>query len=68
MRLLAPLIAALIAFLALFPAAGSDTQPPTCWAFLGYVVPCGAGLAVGAAVLAAVLVAVAVSRSRRSSG
>lgn len=67
MRLLAPVVTGLVVFAALFPFAGSDTQPPTCWSVLGYVVPCGAGVAVGAGLAAAVLAAVVdLLRARRS--
>lgn len=38
--LLAALLVGLLVFILLFPASGTDTLPPHCWAFLLYPVPC----------------------------
>ena len=35
------------------PASGDDAIPPTCWAALGYEVPCGRMLCAGGALAAA---------------
>lgn len=53
------LLAGLAVLLLLFPGSGIDRQPPECYAMLGYVVPCGSGLAVAAAAAVAGLVGVA---------
>jgi hypothetical protein len=53
------LLAGLAVLLLLFPGSGIDRQPPECYAVLGYVVPCGGGLAVAAAATVAGLVGVA---------
>jgi hypothetical protein len=34
------LLAGLLVLLALFPAGGTDTQPPDCYSYLLYEVPC----------------------------
>ncbi len=34
------LLAGLLVLLILFPAGGANTQPPDCWAYLFYPVPC----------------------------
>ena len=57
-------IGALMAFVLLIPQGGADTDPPECWSYFGYVVPCGlgheqehgAGFAFTGAVVAASLV------------
>ncbi len=38
--LLVAFLAGLLVFLGLLPAGGADTQPPECWAYLFYSVPC----------------------------
>ena len=56
--------AALIGFVLLIPQGGADTDPPECWSYFGYVVPCGfgpeqehgTGFAFAGAVVAAILV------------
>lgn len=45
----------------LLPVRGVDTNPPRCYAALGYSVPCGPGWAFGAAVIAGLLAAWATS-------
>lgn len=57
-------VAALMGFVLLIPQGGADTDPPECWSYFGYVVPCGfgpeqehgAGFAFAGAVVAAILV------------
>ncbi len=62
------LLAGVAVLLLLFPGSGIDRQPPECYAMLGYVVPCGGGLAVVAAAAVAGLVGVALwIYGRRSS-
>jgi hypothetical protein len=34
------LAAAIVTAVALLPAGGNDNNPPTCWAWAGYDVPC----------------------------
>ncbi len=38
--IIAAVLLGILVFLALFPAGGTDTQPPDCWAYLFYPVPC----------------------------
>jgi hypothetical protein len=67
-------IAAVLGFVLLIPQGGADTDPPECWSYFGYVVPCGlgpeqehgAGFAFAGAIVAAVLVVTgwAVGRAR----
>lgn len=60
------LFVGLVAFLLLFPFAGSDTQPPTQWSVFGNRVPSAEPyLAVGVGLAAAGLVLVATSLVRR---
>lgn len=62
---LAALLGALVVFVLLSPAGGNDSNPPECYSYFGYVVPCGfgpeqsqgVGFAARAAVIAALLVA-----------
>jgi hypothetical protein len=62
---LAAVLGALVAFVLLIPSGGNDSDPPECFSFFGYVVPCGsgpeqshgAGFAGAGALLAALLVA-----------
>ena len=57
-------LAAVTVFVLLIPEGGNDTDPPECFSYFGYVVPCGlgpeqeqgAGFAFVGAVVAAVLV------------
>lgn len=65
MHLLAPALAALLAFVALWPASGIDTEPPECYALPGYVVPCAPGFALAGAIAAAACVAVGITIGRR---
>lgn len=53
---LAAVIGALIAVVLLVPSGGIDTDPPECYSVVGYVVPCGFGLAGAGALIAALLV------------
>lgn len=56
-------LAAVAVFVLLIPQGGSDTDPPECFSYFGYVVPCGfgpeqeqgAGFAFAGAVVAAIL-------------
>jgi peptidoglycan/LPS O-acetylase OafA/YrhL len=48
--------AAVVVGLLVLPASGIDREPPECYAVVGYVVPCGAGLALGLALAGAALV------------
>lgn len=62
---LAAVLGALVAFGLLIPSGGNDSEPPECFSYFGYVVPCGlgpeqshgAGFAGAGALLAASLVA-----------
>ena len=62
---LAAVLGALVAFVPLIPSGGNDSDPPECFSFFGYVVPCGfgpeqshgAGFAGAGALLAVLLVA-----------
>jgi hypothetical protein len=40
---LAASLSALIAFVLLLPSRGIDSDPPECYSYFGYVVPCGLG-------------------------
>ena len=72
----AAVLAALVVFVLLIPSGGSDSDPPECFSYFGYVVPCGlgseqshgAGFAVGGALLAVVLVGVGSAAGRRNRG
>ena len=44
--------AGLTALVVLFPASGNSRQPPECYSIFGYVVPCGAEVAVVVGLLA----------------
>jgi len=59
-------LAGLAVLVLLFPGSGIDRQPPECYAMLGYVVPCGGGLAVVVAAAVAGMVGVALTLSRPS--
>ncbi|MEX1173555.1 MAG: hypothetical protein WEG56_13190 [Chloroflexota bacterium] len=59
------LLAGLAVLLLLFPGSGIDRQPPECYAVLGYVVPCGGGLAMIAAASVAVVVGLVLSLKAR---
>lgn len=37
------LLGALIGFVLLIPSGGIDSDPPECYSYFGYVVPCGFG-------------------------
>lgn len=56
---------AILVLLLLHPASGIDRQPPECYSSLGYVVPCGAGLAVGSALVGAVVTVASVYAVKR---
>ena len=68
--------AGVMGFVLLIPQGGADTDPPECWSYFGYVVPCGlgpeqehgAGFAFAGAVVAAILVVAgwAVGRAKRA--
>ena len=58
-------VAGLLLLILLAPTSGVDTQPPECASALGYPVPCGWGLSVGAAVATAVVAAVVLTALRR---
>lgn len=51
----------LLVLLLLLPVRGIDTDPPVCYAALGYSVPCGPGWAFGAAFAVGLLAAGAVT-------
>jgi hypothetical protein len=53
---LATVFSILLALVLLVPSGGIDTDPPECYSFVGYVVPCGAGFAGVGALIAALLV------------
>jgi hypothetical protein len=63
--ILACVLGALVSFVLLLPSHGIDSDPPECYSYLGYVVPCGlgpaqdsgSGFAGAGAVVAALLVA-----------
>jgi hypothetical protein len=40
---LAAVLGALIAFVLLLPSRGVDSDPPECYSYFDYVVPCGLG-------------------------
>lgn len=69
----AAVLAAVIVFVLLLPVRGNDSDPPECFAWLDYVVPCGLGpeqqhgmgFAFAGAGLAAVLVLVGSVVGRR---
>jgi len=73
---LAAVLGALVAFVLLIPSGGNDSDPPECFSFFGYVVPCGfgpeqshgAGFAGAGALLAASLVAAGSVAGRRDHG
>jgi hypothetical protein len=66
-------LAALSVLVLLLPMRGNDSDPPECFAWLGYVVPCGLGpdqshgmgFAIAGAVIAAALVVVGSVVGRR---
>lgn len=70
------LLGALVAFVLLVPSGGIDSDPPECYSYLGYVVPCGfgpeqdvgGGFAGAGALAAAVLVIVGSVAGRRDRG
>ena len=72
---IASFVAAVLVFALLVPTSGHDSDPPECFAMLGYVVPCGfgpdqsqgMGFALSGAVLAAVLVGIGSAVGRRES-
>ncbi len=53
---LAQLVAGLVVVVAVLPTGGADTFPGHCSTILGYTVPCGPWLALGAGAATAVLV------------
>jgi hypothetical protein len=69
-------IAAVVGFVLLIPQGGDDTDPPECWSYFGYVVPCGfgpeqeqgAGFAFAGAIVAAVLVVTGWAVGRAQGG
>lgn len=54
--IIAALVVGVLVLLALFPAGGADTQPPDCWAYLFYPVPCEGWVAPLAGAVTAALV------------
>lgn len=70
---LAAVLGALAAFILLIPAYGNDSDPPECFSYVGYVVPCGfgpeqsqgAGFAGAGATIAALLVTIGSMAGRR---
>ena len=68
------LVAAVLVFALLVPTSGQDSDPPECFATLGYVVPCGfgpdqsqdMGFALAGAVIATALVVVGSAVGRKS--
>jgi hypothetical protein len=71
--ILACLLGVLVAFVLLMPSHGIDSDPPECYSYLGYVVPCGfgpeqefgSGFAAAGAAVAALLVAGGAVAGRR---
>lgn len=69
----AAVLAAVIVFVLLLPVRGNDSDPPECFAWLDYVVPCGLGpdqnhgaaFALAGAGIAAALVVVGSIAGRR---
>ena len=68
----ASVLGALIAFVLLIPSRGIDSDPPECYSYFGYVVPCGLGVEqdlgsgfAGAGAVMAVLLVVAGSVAGR---
>lgn len=69
---LAAVLGALVAFI-LIPSHGNDSDPPECFSYVGYVVPCGfgpeqsqgPGFAGAGATIAALLVALGSVAGRR---
>lgn len=72
---IASLVAAVLVFALLVPTSGHDSDPPECFALLGYVVPCGLGreqnwsmgFALAGAIVAAALVVIGSAVGRRES-
>ncbi len=70
---LAAVLGALVAFILLMPVYGNDSDPPECFSYVGYVVPCGfgpeqsqgVGFAGAGALSAALLVAIGSVAGRR---
>lgn len=70
---IASLVAAVLVFALLLPTSGHDSDPPECFAMLGYVVPCGfgpgwgqgMGFALAGAVVGAALVLIGSAVGRR---
>ncbi len=62
------LLAGLVVLLLLFPANGVDTDPPACYSFLFYPVPCDRWIAPLAGVAAAGLVGWLLRRNDRRRG
>ncbi len=70
---LGAVLGALVALALLLPAHGNDSDPPECFSYFGYVVPCGfgpeqsegAGFAAAGAAIAALLVAIGSVAGRR---
>lgn len=62
---LAGLVAAVLVHVLLAPTSGVDTDPPVCWSYPGYVVPCDSSLWIGVAVIAGLIVGAAVYAALR---
>lgn len=69
----ASVFGALVAFVLLIPSGGIDSNPPECYSYFGYVVPCGlgpqqshgGGFAAAGAVAAALMVGAGSAAGRR---
>lgn len=58
--IVAALVAAVLTHVLLAPASGIDTNPPECYSYFGYVVPCNSALWIGVAVVAGLIAGAAV--------
>ena len=59
LKIVAPLLAGLVAYLLLAPVHQADTLPPQCFSLVGYGVPCGGELAIAAGTATAAVVGLA---------